>query len=1144
MKKYVIDNSSRNGSVIRVILLTMKLLTILIFTGTMAVSASVYSQKTKIDLQLENSTVGTILKSIESKSEFIFFYDVDLINTPVEKSISVRDADIKSVLEELFGNSNIAYLVDDRQIFLYKKDDIKQLENLKEKNRVEVEQPKKKELSGTVKDTKGLPLPGVSVVVKGTTIGTTTNADGQFSLSVPTDAKTLVFSFVGMKQQEIPVDRKTTFTVTIEEETIGIDEVVTIGYGTQKKITLTGAISSVGSADLVKSPNASVANTLAGRVTGVTSVQYSGMPGGDDPRIYVRGIGSLTESNSSPLILVDGVERSFTQLDPNEIETVTVLKDASATSVYGIRGANGVVIVTTKRGSAGAPKISFSSNAGFQVPTRLPKYADAYTYATMYNKAQLNDNPNAVLKFSSEAIEAFRTNSDPLIYPNIDWQKVILKPASFQMSENVNVSGGTNFAKYFVSLGYLKQNGMFNTFGSSYDYNFGYKRYNYRANIDIDVTKSTKISLTTGGRSEVRNQPSQPNTPGWDIHSLFSYMAWATPFTGAGIVDGKWIRSGMQYISGTKYDALSHFYGMGTNNRLRNILNLDIALEQKLDFIAKALLLRLKVANNSSYEQIKDRATSVAYYEPYFEKDIDPTKPGSKTIVYRKIGSDNILGYSESSGKSRDWYLEGSLSYSHSFGDHNVSGLLLYNENKTFYPPVITDIPLTYAGLVARVTYDYKNKYLLDLDMGYNGSPNFAPGKRFGLFPALSLGWILTQENFMKNIPFLEYLKLRASYGIVGNDRQGSNRFLYLPDSYTANSGGYNFGTNNPSNQITASEERVGNPLVSWETAEKTNIGFDLKLFKGKFGLALDIFNEFRNNILTTQQTVPNFIAMNLPAVNMGAVKNRGYEIEIKWKDNTGDFGYFITANMSYAHNKIVFMDEIPKKYEYLSVTGQSVNQPFGWIFDGFWTAMDIAHLSDFPDHNIIPQPGDMRYKDLNKDGKIDNYDMRPIGHPEYPEYVFGANFGINYKNFDLSMLLTGVSNTSRNMGALWRTAFGSTQDMALMQYMVDGQWTPETASTATYPRLGLSASVGNNNRNSDFWLKDAFYLRLKNAELGYRFNTALLRRFGITGLRAFINGYNLLTFDKVKVIDPEISGSDIDYSLMRIYNMGVTVNF
>jgi TonB-linked SusC/RagA family outer membrane protein len=433
---------------------------------------------------------------------------------------------------------------------------------------------------------------------------------------------------------------------------------------------------------------------------------------------------------------------------------------------------------------------------------------------------------------------------------------------------------------------------------------------------------------------------------------------------------------------------------------------------------------------------------------------------------------------------------------------------------------------------------------MLDINLGYNGSENFAKGKRFGLFPAVSVGWIPTEETFMKNIDFIDYLKFRASYGIVGNDIQGGNRFLYLPDSYLLQSGGYNFGTDNPVNQYTASEGQVGNPNVTWEKARKRNVGVDLRIINSKLGFTFDLFDEYRNNILTTRQVVPEYLAITLPAVNIGEVENRGYELSIEWRDKLGDFNYFINSNVSFSRNKILFSDEIPKKYDWLLRTGKPVGQRWGLIWDGFWSKEDVQNYKDFPDHNMIPVPGDMRYKDINQDGRIDNYDTKAIGYPEYPEYVFGANIGFNFKNFDLVMLFSGATHTSRNLQSLYRTAFGSTHDHSLLQYMVDGQWTPEKGNNATYPRLGLAASAANNLKDSDFWMKDASYIRLKNVELGYNFNTSGLKRLGIGNMRVYLNGYNLYTWDRLKVIDPEASGGDMDYLLMKIFNIGLSVKF
>jgi TonB-linked SusC/RagA family outer membrane protein len=1005
-------------------------------------------------------------------------------------------------------------------------------------------------INGTITSAvDGLAIPGVSVIIKGTSIGTITDAAGNFKLPVPTEATTLRISFIGMKSMEVKIGGQKQINLIMEPENTQVDEVVVVGYGTQKKISITGAIASVESEFLVKSPNAAITNSLAGRVTGLSTVQYSGRPGGDEPAVYVRGLGSLTEGASAPLMLVDGVERSFAQLDPNEVESVSVLKDASATAVYGIRGANGVIIVTTKRGVDGAPKISFSTSTGMQVPTRLVDMADSYTYAIKHNEARLSDDPKATLVFSQKAIDAFRTGSDPYIYPNTDWVDEIVKSSAPQYQHNINITGGSKVVKYFVSLGYLSQDGLFNTFETKNSYDFKYQRYNYRANIDLDMTKSTKISFTTGGRVETREEPGQM---AWD--GVFPVLYWAVPYSGL-IKDGKFYKIGSKQIgTAEKYDgAFAIGWGTGFKRDLNNVMNLDISILQKLDFITKGLNWRFKVSNNNNAGHQKVRLSSKATYEPNYRADVDSSAPGDSTVVFRKVGSDGLLGYSESSSKARNWYMESAFSFDRAFGNHQVTGLLLYNASKSYYPSPYSDIPVGYVGLAARGTYNYKLKYMFDFNIGYNGSENFAPGKRFGLFPAVAAAWVVTEENFLKDkIPFLSFLKFRFSYGVVGNDRQGSNRFLYLPDSYSANTGGsswpfltgaYSFGINNPTFQITAAEGKIGNPDVTWEKAIKQNYGFDLKVLKGKLGLTADFFYEHRNNILTTRNTVPSILSFTLPAMNIGEVENRGFEIELKWKDKIGKVNYYLTSNVSFARNKILFMDEIPKNEEYLVQTGRRVGERFGYVFDGFWSEKDVTHLSDFPDHLYIPKPGDARYKDLNNDKLINSDDQKPIGFPDYPEFNFSLSGGIDYKGFDMSMMWTGVTNVSRVMNDTWRTAFGTTQNRSLLQWLADNSWTPETSSTALAPRITFSGAQ-NNTKISSLWIRDASYIRLKNIELGYSFSSSSLKRLGISKMRIYTNGYNLLTFDKLKFIDPESRTSSADYPLVKIINLGLSVNF
>lgn len=997
-----------------------------------------------------------------------------------------------------------------------------------------------RKISGTITGINNDPLMGVTIVVKGTTMGTLSDMNGKFTLPIPSTAKTLAFSFIGMISQEVEIGASNVYNIVLSESLQNLDEVVVVGYGTQKKISVTGAVVSVGTVDLVKSPNATITNTLAGRVTGLATVQYTGQPGGDDPSIYVRGIGSLSASASTPLMLVDGVERSFTQIDPNEVESISVLKDASATAVYGIRGANGVIIVTTKRGVEGAPKISFTASTGLQVPTRLVQMSDSYQYATVFNAAQYSDSPTATLKFSPAALEAFRTHTNPLIYPNTDWVNYLTKPSALQSQDNFNISGGSKIVKYFASLGYLNQEGLFKTFGTPSSYGLNYKRYNYRVNVDINMTKSTIFSISIGGRSEARQSPG--SAPSWT--SLY----WAVPYSGQ-MYEGKRMVNDFTYIGGTEnYDGLNAIgYGSGYTRSLTSVINLDISLQQKLEFVTKGLSWRFKASNNSTSGQSKTRSASTETYAPLYNCNADPTAIGDSTIVFRQSGSNSLLGYSEGSSKSRNWYLETALAYNRDFGSHHVTGLLLYNESKSFYPGTYSDIPTGYVGIASRGTYNYQSKYMAEINLGYNGSENFAPGHRFGFFPAYSLGWVVSEEPFLKDkISFLNSLKFRYSFGVVGNDQLGGSRFLYLADSYSANSfvygNSYSFGTNTTLLQPVASEGNVGNPFVTWERAKKQNIGVDITLFK-KISFTADYFYENRNNILTKRNTVPSVLAFSLPAMNIGRVENRGYELELKYTDHAGNFFYHASGNMSFARNKILYMDEIPKNEPYLVQTGRSVGQPFGYVFDAFWTDDDITHLSDFADASYTPKAGDARYKDLNSDGKINSDDQMPIGYPDQPEYIFSFSGGAEYRGFDLSFLWTGATNVSRILNDTWRVPFQQIGTRALLKWLAENSWTPETATTALAPRITFSGRQ-NNTQTSNLWIKSASYLRLKNLEFGYTFNKKFLKQFGISKVRIYTNGYDLLTFDKLKFIDPEQRTSSPDYPLIKIYNFGINVDF
>ena len=1054
-------------------------------------------------------------------------------------------------------------------VYLYAADDGNAERNVSAVQTVQAVSQAKFKVTGVVKDINGEPVIGATVTVKDAPGGTLTDLDGKFSIEVPDKDAVVVVSFIGYNTVEMKVSGRQSLNVILEEDVQSLDEVTVVAYGVQKKATLTGAISSMGTEALLKSPSASVSNALAGQLPGVTAIQSSGQPGADESQIFIRGVGSLTEDGAAPLIMVDGVERSFSQMDPNEIESITILKDASATAVYGVRGANGVILVTTRRGEEGKAKISISSNVGIQTPTMLLETAGSYDVAIAFNGLQMNDGtPASDVAFDDYALERFRLGDDPIMYPDINWYDYLTKNATVQTQHNVNISGGTKNVRYFVSLGFLYQNGLFKQLeGLPYNNNYNYTRYNYRANLDINLTKTTALKFNLGGI--VGNQR-YPNS-GSGLNDTWQQLTSSHPFSSPGVINGKKVVIPSDRYSGfgMENQILDRLYGRGYSRKLSNTMNFDLNLTQKLDFITEGLSIDVKGAYNTDYSYIRTTGGHVETYYPYYKSQLDGSgldinDPNfDKTIVYRIEGQNQANTYGNGDKTTgRDWYLEASIRYNRKFGDHNVGALLLYNQSKKYYPKQYVEVPSAYVGFAGRVTYDYKQKYMAEFNIGRNGSENFAPGKRFGTFPAGSLGYIITEEDFFPKNDWVTYLKLRASVGLVGNDNMQSNRFLYLPDAYLVDQSnwlqqsyqdknGYIFGLTNTVYQPAAYESRLGNPNVTWETALKQNYGVDVYFFKDRLKLTADYFRENRRDILIQRSTVPALIAMGtvLPVVNLGKVNNQGYEIDLEWNDRVKDFSYYINANLSYSKNKIIFQDEVEPNEPYMWRTGNEVGARFGYVSQGFYTEDDFdadgTLRDDLPQPIATVYPGDIKFADLNDDGIIDNDDQRKIGYPKRPAYTYGLNLGFNYKGFFASMNWLGVAQTNLSMGNAFRRPFyGSPTSQVLYQYMADGYWTPERAETAEYPRLSLASDYS--QKDCKVWLKDGSYVRLKNVTVGYNITyPKLLKAIGASALSVQFTGYNLLTFAKQDICDPEGDMSrDNTYPLMKIFTLGINATF
>ena len=1024
-------------------------------------------------------------------------------------------------------------------------------------------------VEGRVLDELGEGMIGAGVVIQGTNNGTVTDMDGNFVLpSVPRGA-ILEISSVGYATQEVQVTG-TQITINMELDSRALDEAVVIAYGQQKKVTITGAVSAVGGDDLLKAPVANVANALQGNLPGVSAVQASGMPGADEPVIRIRGVGSL--NSAEPLVLVDGVERSFSQLDANEIESISVLKDASATAVFGVRGANGVILVTTKRGTEGKASVTASASAAMQTISKFIDFADSYTYGKMWNYAAITDAlpvdqwpgtanikdytpyADSGIRFSQDVMEHFRTGDMPRTFPNMDWIKYIMNDSAWQEQANVNVNGGTERVRYFVSAGFLNQDSLFKTFTDNKNETFNFKRLNYRANLDINVSKRSQLSITLGGRMQNRN------TMGGGEGFLFRYLQGATPYAGSGIDEqGRHIVSDESFVGPYDRDALSNYYGLGYQNESTNVLNFDIQYKLDLGFITQGLSFKTKASYNSEYTARKNRQNGYGTGLTYVATLVDGEE------VLRKENITWPIPYNESKWGSRNWYWEASFDYARKFGQHNIGALLLYNQSKTYYPwdsdnSLYQSIPKGYVGLVGRVTYDYATKYLLDFNIGYNGSENFAPGKRYGLFPSVSVGWIPSQESWWEPIKnFLGYLKLRASWGLVGNDNTNGARFLYLPGAWQFYQGsttvnpqnrGANFGTSGGWLQA-VKELTSGNPNVTWETASKINVGVDAGFFKDRLHAYVDFFWEDRQHILVSNAATLS-AATSLPSsyVNEGRVKNHGFEITLNWEDRIGDFRYSISPNFSFARNEVVEMLEVPPMYEYLRHTGLPVGQRFGYdLFEFYQPGTEerykAAYGKDMPDQNIALKYGDAVYVDLNDDGIIDQNDQKPLGYTDNPEITYSLNTSFHWKGLDFSMLWTGADHVSRSLNGYFRDQFGSTNTSALAQWVADNSWTEDNPN-AILPRISFTNRV-HNNRDSQAWIIDSKYLRLKNVEIGYTFNKPKAMPF-FNYIRVYLSGQNLLTFANFDGNDPEAPGSGLDfgvrYPMTRVFNIGAQLNF
>lgn len=991
-------------------------------------------------------------------------------------------------------------------------------------------------INGKVTDANGEAIIGASVTVKGTTSnGTITDLDGKFNLDAPANA-TLVISYVGYKTIEIPVNGKKTLTITLKEDTEMLDEVVVVGYGTQKKATLTGSVSSVGGDDIKKMSPVNITNTLAGKTAGVIANTRTGEPGEDNADILIRGKGTL--GSTSPLIVVDGVaDRSFGRLNPDDIESISVLKDASA-AIYGARAANGVIVVTTKRGKEGKVKVNYNGNLSFSQPTRIPEMLNSYQYATYVNEFDASQGNNPT--YPETAMAKILDGSDPISFPDTEWWGEVAKNWATNMQHSLSVSGGNDKLSFYSSAQYMYQDAIYRN--SPQDYN----QYQFTTNIDAQINKAVKFSMDILGRQEVRNRGV------WSTEDLFGYFLTTNPMSAPYYPNGL-LRIGYDGVTRNAVLMVSDI--PGTNKTTNNSINLKPKIRIDLDIITPGLYAEGYAALDYTFNDGKSVNTPYDIYSY-------SSATGEYTNNRDATGAISVNSWSNNSNTIT---LNARIGYSRTFNDmHRIDAFASYEQSKYKYNGLSgyrtnylsSALPdLDFGSKVdadkdnggnssetarqnwfGRVNYGYKDKYLAEVTLRYDGSMNFAPGHRWGLFPSLSAGWIISEEEFFAPLAdVVNFLKIKGSWGMMGNDNITAYQYLSI---YSFNQDkSYAFGTD-PSYVQGVYETRTANPLVTWEKAKTWNIGFSAQFLQGKFGLDFDYFQSRRNDILITRNaSVPTYSGLSLPAENLGKVKNHGFEIVASYRDRAGDFEWGATGNVTYANNEVIYMDEATNTPQWQKATGHPIDGMIMYKALGIYQTQEEI---DATPHLSGTKPGDLQYQDTNGDKKITWDDAVRIDKSTTPKWIFGLTLNGSWKGIDLNVFFQGQADAQQLV----------MPGMNMANDFYEGRWmesnTPEQNAAAKWPRAFMKAAAvdNRNSQSSTWWLRDASFVRLKSMELGYTFPKNLTKHIGVEKLRIYANGNNLFTIDNMGIFDPEMTAGIGGYPIQRTLTFGANVTF
>lgn len=1110
-----------------------------------------YSQFKTLSVSMSNSTLREVLKTIEKSSQFVFFYLDDAVNLERKVSIDSKNKNIEEILSELFEGTSCIYRISDRQIFI----------SGKAPASTEQQQNKRK-ISGRVTDIKGEPLIGVNVTVDGDANGSITNMDGLYEIFVTKKSVVLKFTYIGFKTSEIRTNASTNiYDVTLEEQVNELEETVIVGYGTQRKISNIGAQSSMKMED-IKTPSASLTTTLAGRLAGVVAVQRTGEPGKDAADIWIRGIS--TPNTSSPLVLVDGVERSFNDIDPEDIESLTTLKDASATAVYGVRGANGVILIKTKPGKVGKPTVSADYYESFTRFTKMVDLADGITYMNAANEAMRND--GIATKYTEDQIRNTIAGKDPYLYPNVDWLKEIFNDWGHNRRVNVNVRGGSEKVAYYASVSYFNETGMTVTDKNidTYDSKMKYSRYNFTTNLNIDVTPTTKVEIGAQGYLGEGNYPAISSADLYNAAMSISPVEYPKMF----FVNGE------AFVPGTSTNnnfnnPYSQATRRGYDNLTKNQIYSNLRVTQDLDMLTKGLKLTAMYAFDV-YNEIhvhQDRAESTYNF-------LDTSVPydmNGQPILQRIYEGSNVLSYKQETSGNKKTYLEASLNYDRTFNDdHRVSALFLFNQqSKLLYPKGTLEdaIPYRMMGIAGRATYSWKDRYFAEFNIGYNGAENFSPKHRFGTFPAFGVGWVVSNEKFWQPLSkAVSFLKIRYTDGKVGNSEVSDRRFMYLDQMKENGDYGYKFG---PNGTKWSGYETVNMAVdLIWEESRKQDLGIDLKLFNDDLSIVFDLFKERRENILLKREhSIPSFLGYNTsaPYGNIGIIENKGFDGTIEYNKRINkDWVIALRGNVTFNKDKWI-QGELPEqKYEWMNQYGHNINGVKGYVAEGLFTQAeidDMARWESLSDANkaITPKPfasqfgtvkaGDIKYKDLNNDGQIDAYDQTYISRGDVPTTVYGFGFTVGWKDLSVGMMFQGVAGAERVLNGSSVNPFNGGGGSGNLYSNIGDRWTEENPDqNAFYPRLSYGSETTSNINNfqkSTWWVRNMNFLRLKTLQISYNLPKPWVNKVHLKNAAVYVMGTNLFTLSRFKLWDPELNTDNgASYPNTTSYSVGINFTF